>query len=207
MVDHEIHIPEWLDVSHETFAALRQLADLVGQWTQRINLIAPSTLPDLWERHILDSAQLFAHAKGTESWVDLGSGGGFPALVIAILAREKQPAMPLHLVESDQRKCAFLRKASQMLGLKTQIHATRAETLPPLRATTLSARAMAPLVDLLAHVHRHLEPGGRAILPKGARALEEVEAARLKWGFDLTVTPSLTDPNAKVLLIENLHHA
>jgi 16S rRNA (guanine527-N7)-methyltransferase len=199
--------PDWLHVSRETIEALEEFANLVLQWTARINLISPSTTPDIWDRHILDSAQLFDFATPGASWVDLGTGGGFPGIVLAILAREKDPKRSFQFVEADQRKTAFLRKAALQLSLPVKCHATRTEAIEPLSADTLTARALAPLVDLLSMVDRHLAPGGRAILPKGAKALDEIDIARKLWSFDLTIEPSRTDPHAQILLIENLSHA
>jgi 16S rRNA (guanine527-N7)-methyltransferase len=178
--------PDWLCVSRETVEALEEFANLVLQWTARINLISPSTTPDIWGRHILDSAQLFQLAAPGASWVDLGTGGGFPGVVLAILAKEIDPNRRFQFVESDQRKSAFLRKACQHLGLPAICHASRAEAIGPLAAETITARALAPLVDLLSLVERHLAPGGRAILPKGAKAMDEIELARKRWSFDLT---------------------
>ena len=188
-------------------ADLACFAELVLQWTAKINLISPGTIPSLWQRHILDSAQLFALAKDGNTWVDLGSGGGFPGIVLAIMAKHSQPDWRFSFLESDQRKTAFLRKAGQELGLTLCLHAARAEMVAPAAATTLTARALAPLPDLLSLVHRHLAPGGRAILPKGARAEEEIALARRTWSFDLDLVQSRTDPTAQILMIENLRHA
>jgi 16S rRNA (guanine527-N7)-methyltransferase len=198
--------PEWLNVSRETMDDLARFGALVTQWTARINLISPASIPDIWNRHILDSAQLFGLAKDGRTWIDLGSGGGFPGIVAAIIARELQPTWRFNLVESDQRKTAFLRKAAIELGLVLHLHATRAESLKQMKAQTLTARALAPLSDLLSLVDRHLEPGGRAILPKGARAQAEIDEARASWSFDLDVIPSRTDPAAQILMIEKLRH-
>lgn len=199
--------PDWLDVSRETIERLEQFADLVVQWTARINLISASTIPRIWNRHILDSAQLYRFGAQGSSWVDLGTGGGFPGIVLAILARDQHPDTRFHLVESDQRKVAFLRKAAQQFDLSVDCHAARAEVVAPLGAQTITARALAPLGDLLSMVSRHLAPGGRAILPKGARAGDEIDLARRRWSFDLSVEASHTDPDAQILLIENLTHA
>lgn len=198
--------PPWLSVSDETLELLGRLEALVRQWTARINLISPASIPDIWNRHILDSAQLFRLAAPGALWVDLGSGGGFPGIVLAILARELEPGRRFHLVESDQRKTAFLRKAVQELGLSVDLHPKRVEMVPPLGAETVTARALAPLVDLLPLVHRHMLPSGRAILPKGARAQEEIARAREVWHFDLTVEPSRTEAQSQILVIENLRH-
>jgi 16S rRNA (guanine527-N7)-methyltransferase len=207
MVDRATSLlPDWLDVSRETFEALLHFADMVEQWTARINLISPATVPDLWNRHVLDSAQLFEYAGSGTIWGDFGSGAGFPGLVLAILAKEKRPDLRFHLVESDQRKSAFLRKAVMDLSLPAQIHAQRAEKLSPLAAQIISARALASLSELFPLLAPHLAAGGQAIFPKGAKAMEEVDLARKTWHFDLSTAPSHTDPRAQILMIENLRH-
>jgi 16S rRNA (guanine527-N7)-methyltransferase len=194
------------DVSRETEAALQAFAALVARWNPTINLVAPSTIPTLRDRHISDSAQLFALAQpGWTHWADLGSGGGFPGIVIAILARDTS-ATKVTLVESDQRKATFLRTAIRDLGLNAQVHATRAESEPPLNADVLSARALAPLPQLLPLALRHLAPGGRALFPKGRRAADEIVTARRDWHFTLTEHPSQTDPEGRILQIEGIAH-
>ena len=198
--------PGWLNVSRETIEKLESFEALVLKWTQRINLVSPLTFQDIWRRHVLDSAQLFGLAPVGSTWVDLGSGGGFPGIVLAILAQEMKPDCVFHLVESDQRKAAFLRKAALELGCPVVVHTKRAEGLTPMHGDTVSARALAPLVDLLPLVSRHLAPHGRAILPKGARAEEEIEKARAAWKFDLVFEQSRTDSQAKILMIENLRN-
>lgn len=199
-------LPSWLDVSRETFADLGIFVKLVRQWTGHINLISPATVPEIWSRHVLDSAQLFdAHPKSGH-WVDLGSGGGFPGIVLAILAKHRAPGLRFSLVESDRRKGEFLRKASRELALQVVVCPNRAETLAPCSADVVTARAMAPLNDLLTHVHRHMAETGVAILPKGSRADEEIAAALKIWRFDLSLGASHTDPNAKILRIVNLSH-
>ena len=119
---------EQCPVSRETLDRLTVLADLLARWTQRINLVSKSTLPDLWRRHILDSAQLAAHVPpGSRTMVDLGSGAGFPGLVLAAITD-----LDIHLVESDARKCAFLREAARSMGRQVTVHNTRIEKLPEL---------------------------------------------------------------------------
>ncbi len=196
------------DVSRETSDKLARLAALVAQWTPRINLIAPATLPEIGTRHIADSAQLLALApRGWTHWADLGSGAGFPGLVIAILTRDRRPSTRITLVDSDQRKAAFLRTAIRDLGLSARVIAARAEAIPPFAADVLSARALAPLPALLPLALRHLAPGGRALFPKGRRAGDEIAAARADWHFDLVTHPSLTDPQARILDIGGVAHA
>ena len=195
------------DVSRETKAHLITYLELLEKWNRRINLVARSTLADAWTRHFVDSAQLFdLRPKEAQTWADLGSGGGFPGLVIAILAAEHAPSMAIHLVESDTRKCAFLRSVLRETGVKAYLHNVRIETLPPLGADVVSARALAPLPDLLGFAARHLAPGGVALFPKGADWKKEVEDARKRWKFSCEPHKSITDPKAVLLEIGGLAH-
>ncbi|MGZ9809133.1 16S rRNA (guanine(527)-N(7))-methyltransferase RsmG [Pseudoroseicyclus sp. H15] len=197
-----------LDVSRETQERLEAFSALLLKWTSRINLIAPGTQSEVWKRHILDSAQLFDLAPPDFThWADFGSGGGLPGMVIAILAAERAPSAQMTLVESDQRKATFLRQAARELSLTPKIHATRIETTPPLSADVVSARALKPLPELLNLLTPHLAEGGRAILPKGRRAKEEIEAAMRGWVFDLTRVPSKTDADATLLILERIRRA
>jgi 16S rRNA (guanine527-N7)-methyltransferase len=197
-----------LSVSRETFAALQALEALVRRWTPAINLVSKSTLPHLWTRHIVDSAQLFSLCpESAETWVDIGSGGGFPGLVIAILARETRPSLRVTLVESDLRKATFLRHAAQALKLDVKVESQRIESLAPLHADVLSARALASLPELVAIASQHLQPNGLAIFPKGARFQEELAQARERWAFDVDTRPSLSDGEAAILVIRSIHRA
>lgn len=198
---------ERLDVSRETSDRLQGLAELLKKWNPAINLVSKSTLPQAWTRHILDSAQLYALAPPQVAhWADLGSGGGFPGLVIAILSRELDPARAVTLVESDQRKATFLREAARHLGLSVAVIADRIEAIAPLSASVLSARALAGLPDLCAFAARHLSPTGLALYPKGASFQEELDQARRDWAFDVTIHPSDTDPASVVLALKAVTH-
>ena len=197
-----------LHVSRETFSALEQLADLVRRWNPAINLVSKSTIPDLWNRHIVDSAQLFSHGSPTAKlWLDLGSGGGFPGIVVSVLAKELQPQLKVALVEADLRKATFLREACRTLNLNAQVHSTRIESLPPAQADTLSARALAPLPSLLAFADQHLNTGGIALFPKGAQHEAELSEARKSYTFDAKLFPSLSEPTAAILEIRNIRRA
>lgn len=196
-----------LDVSRETHDRLLALQALTAKWTERINLISRSTRDEIWTRHILDSAQLFPLAPETaKTWVDLGSGGGFPGLVLGCLLADR-PGARITLIESDQRKCAFLRTATRELGLPADIVTRRIEQADPVGAEVLTARALAPLAELLPLAARHLAPGGLALFPKGHGAAQEIEAARHGWVFDCVTTPSITDPDATLLRIERIARA
>jgi 16S rRNA (guanine527-N7)-methyltransferase len=140
-------------------------------------------------------------------WADLGSGGGFPGIVIAIQAQQDRPTSRMTLVESDQRKATFLRAVIRELGLNAKVLSDRAESLAPLQADVLTARALGPLTLLLPLAQRHLALHGRALLPKGRSFEKEIDDARGDWLFDLVAKPSLTDPQSQILQIERIAHA
>jgi len=181
---------------------------LLQKWNAKINLIGRSTTPETWTRHILDSAQLFSlRPADAATWADLGSGGGFPGMVLAILARELAPELRFTLVESDARKATFLGAAAREVGVEAEIFCVRIESLPPLGADVVSARALAPLEKLLDLSHRHLASGGRAIFPKGKSHAEEVRIALETWSFNVQKYPSQTDPAAVILCVEGISRA
>lgn len=197
-----------IDVSRETLERLETFVALLRRWNSAINLVGPATLEQVWQRHIADSAQLFPlRLPGTRHWADLGSGAGFPGLVIAALAAEHAPEMRITLVESDHRKAAFLTSAVAAMALSSEIVAARAETHPPLRADTLSARALAPLVRLLPFAERHLAPGGRALFPKGQSHADELAAALETWRASVQKIPSRTDADGVILCLEGIARA
>lgn len=194
-----------LDVSRETHERLNRYANLVLKWTPHINLISAQSAVDIWRRHILDSAQLLAIApKDWVTWADLGSGAGLPGLVIAIMEGASDAPRKVTLVESDQRKAAFLRTASRELKLNTQILTDRIETIAPLDADVVSARALGSLTELLGFCQRHLAASGVALLPKGRRVSDEIAEAQRIWRFDLEALKSETDPEAQILRIERI---
>lgn len=193
-----------LNVSRETTDLLTQFSELVERWTVRINLISKASVDGIWERHVADSAQLFELAPEFEHWVDLGSGGGFPGIVIAIIAKEARPEARITLVESDLRKATFLRTAIRELGLNAKVIADRIEELPPLGADVLSARALADLTSLLKFTDLHLAKSGTAIFPKGLNWRKEDEAARQLWSYSLDPVKSKTSAEAAILLIKDV---
>lgn len=193
---------ERFDVSRETLDKLLAYEVLLKKWNPAINLVAKSTLEDMWSRHFLDSAQIFAMApENAQIWADFGAGGGFPGLVIAVLSAEKEPERQVVLVESDLRKSAFLSTVSRELSLNTRVIAQRIEEIAPLDADVVSARALASLPKLLEFTAPHLKPDGTALFPKGARGQEELAQARESWSFDHEAIESLSDPNSVVLKI------
>lgn len=194
-----------LNVSRETLGDLERYAALLAKWNPRINLVALSTIPELWQRHILDSTQVFDLAPAeSRLWVDLGSGGGLPGIVCAILAKEKMPLCRFTLIESDKRKAAFLMTVARELSLQAEVIAKRVEHVPPFGADVVSARALAPMPQLLPLVARHLAETGIAVLPKGKSHAEELAAARLEWQFEATSHDSKTNASARILTLKGL---
>lgn len=199
-----IGLPEWWPgtVSRETLDKLQAYADLIRKWNPRINLVARSTLSELNNRHIWDSAQVFRPRSGT--WVDIGSGGGLPGIVVAILAEDAGIPTQMTLVESDQRKAAFLRTCARELELACSITARRVEDIPALNAHTVSARALASLDRLLHLSSRHLAADGMCIFQKGAQWKDELNASQQNWRFSWTAKPSNTHPEAVVLELKDI---
>lgn len=196
---------ESLDVSRETFERLEIYAALLEKWNPRINLVAKSTLSDLWERHIRDSLQVFRLLdRPAPHWADLGSGGGFPGLVIAIAAAKTGNPEKITLVESDKRKATFLRSVLRETGVSAQVIAKRIEETQPLAADILSARALADLSTLLGFAERHLSPDGTCLFQKGRNWKSELQLAREAWHFSYKAIPSQTESQAVVLKIEGL---
>ena len=188
-------------VSCETLARLARHLDLLKRWQKRINLVGSTTLSDPWRRHVLDSAQLAPLVPAGARLADLGSGAGFPGLVLAIMR-----GGPVDLIESDARKAAFLTEAVRATGAPAAVHNARAETLA-LRADVVAARACAPLDRLLGLALPLLAPGGACLFLKGARADEELRAARACWRMTVRRRPSLSAPEGMVLEIAGLSHA
>lgn len=193
-----------LDVSRETLDKLEAFVALVEKWTVKINLISKASVPHIWDRHIVDSVQIYDLAPKQGHWVDLGSGGGFPGVVLAILASEGPDPVKFTLVESDQRKCAFLRTASRELDLGITVQSERIEEIDPLGADILSARALADLSVLLGFAERHLSPGGLALFPKGAQWKKEDQEARKLWSYDCEPVKSRTSADAAILSIKEI---
>ncbi len=193
-----------IDVSRETLDQLRDFQTLILKWTQRINLISRNTTDEIWQRHIVDSAQLFPLAgEDWRQWIDLGSGGGFPGLVIAILASEKNPNGKIHLVESDVRKCVFLEMVTRELGLPVAIHNDRIEKIDTFSADVVSARALASVSDLLEMARPFSGAETRLLLLKGSHLDSELTQADGRWHIDADKIPSLTDPSARILSVRH----
>jgi len=201
---------EAFSVSRETVDKLETYASLLRRWQKAINLVAPATVGDVWHRHFADSAQLLSLAPDTPSgWVDLGSGAGFPGLVVAIMLSESKPGRTrVSLIESDQRKCAFLREVARQTGTLVEILSTRIEntathvTLE--RVEVVSARALSPLSSLLGLAAPFLAPHSVGLFPKGRDVEREIAAARAVWAFECELVASLTDSAGRIAVIRHL---
>lgn len=194
-------------VSRETSERLVHFSQLFQKWARTINLVAPSTLDDLWQRHIADSAQIYQLSPGPKRWVDLGSGGGFPGIVTAILLRDCEDGW-VHLVESNNKKAAFLRVALNETGARGSVHAIRIEDAPQVipECDAISARALADLSQLLEYCGPWMmtERAPRAFFHKGRDYQQEVDKAVGRFQFDLVKHRSVIEPDSVVLEVANL---
>lgn len=191
---------EQTNVSRETLERLGAYEALLRKWQPAINLVSKSSLDDLWRRHFLDSAQLLSFIPPTaRTLVDLGSGAGFPGLVLAVLGVPE-----VHLVESDARKCAFLREAARSLGVSVEIHHGRIEETTPFVVDLVTARALAPLSDLLDLGERFLAPHTICLFLKGKGVDEELTGVGEKWNMTVTREISASDPSGTILRLEHI---
>ncbi|MGH6673873.1 MAG: 16S rRNA (guanine(527)-N(7))-methyltransferase RsmG [Xanthobacteraceae bacterium] len=197
---------ELTPVSRETLARLDRFVALLLDWQQRVNLIAPSTEPVLWTRHIADSLQLLALAPDARLWADFGSGAGFPGLVLACALEGTENAR-VHLVESNTNKAAFLREAVGVTGTPAVIHATRIADFvkaPPDPIEVVTARAVAPLSDLLTAASPLLIKGTIGLFPKGQNVEVELTQAAKCWRVAASLAPSRTDPRGRIVVVRGL---
>ncbi|MFQ5626609.1 MAG: 16S rRNA (guanine(527)-N(7))-methyltransferase RsmG [Methyloligellaceae bacterium] len=195
------------NVSRETIERLEIYEALLKQWQRRVNLVAPNTLAHVWQRHFADSAQLLAHAPDSSKWLDLGSGAGFPGLVIAICARNREDSH-VHIVESNARKCAFCQEVVRETGCSVEIHQTRIESLGAkdrlIGAGIVTARALAPLDNLYKLASPFFGPGTAGLFLKGRRVSQELERAAESWDCEVRLHPSLTDARARIVEVSAL---
>jgi 16S rRNA (guanine527-N7)-methyltransferase len=193
-------------VSRETLDRLDRFVRLLLQWQQRLNLIAASTEAKVWTRHIADSLQLIPLAPNARIWADLGSGGGFPGLVVACALADTAGAH-VHLVESTGKKAAFLREAIKLVGASATVHAMRVEDFvkaPPAPIEIVTARALAPLPKLLTLANPLLKSGTFALFPKGQDVEAELTEAAKCWNIQASLALSRTDPKARIVIVRGL---
>jgi 16S rRNA (guanine527-N7)-methyltransferase len=198
---------EAFKVPRETIHRLTRYADLLAHWQKSTNLVAASTLPGLWSRHFADSAQLLTLAQNPRLWLDLGSGAGFPGLIIAILEAGR-PDFRMHLVESNRKKCAFLAEVARETEAPVDIHAMRIEDLAQsdhrLEPDVVSARALAPLPRLFELSAPFFAPRTRGLFLKGEEAESEIRAGREQWEFTPRLHPSLTSAKSHIIEVAGL---
>ncbi len=189
-----------INVSRETLQQLDFYTNLLIEWTNKINLIAPSTLPDLWDRHITDCAQLYTYIDPVKPLADLGSGAGLPGIVLAMMGCSE-----VHLIESDKRKCIFLHEAVRECNLtgSVTIHHERIENCSPLGVYTIVSRACASLPLLLKYAAYHRVKEGKCLFLKGKQVREEITVAT-SWKLNYTLHPSLTDTNGAIVEITDM---
>ncbi|MGH6859998.1 MAG: 16S rRNA (guanine(527)-N(7))-methyltransferase RsmG [Phyllobacterium sp.] len=195
-------------VSRETVEDLLAFEELFRKWSKAINLASPSTLDHLWERHIVDSAQLLGLAPDARHWLDLGSGGGFPGVILAILLKQSSGAR-VDLVESNSKKAAFLRTALGKANAPASVHAIRIEAAWPdiKNPAIVTARALAPLKDLFGLAQPWLTAGATALFQKGRDYRREIDESRDVWSFDLVEHQSVVDRDSVILQVSNLRHS
>ena len=192
-------------VSRETWERLEQFVDLLVRWQRSTNLVASSTIPQVWMRHVADSLQLVPIVPNVHRWIDLGAGGGFPGIVIACALAGK-PGAEVHLVESVQKKAAFLRAATSELALPAIVHAQRIEDF--VSATTerfdvVTARALAPLDKLIGYAIPLLKRGAVGLFPKGQDVEAELTQAAKSWTIEADLVPSRTDPRSRIVRVRH----
>ncbi|MDX2308388.1 MAG: 16S rRNA (guanine(527)-N(7))-methyltransferase RsmG [Hyphomicrobium sp.] len=197
-----------VEVSRETLDRLETYADLLNQWQRAVQLVAPSTLGNIWGRHFADSAQIFGLVPASAArWVDLGSGAGFPGLVAALMSMDRGGCR-FALVESDTRKAAFLREVVRqtrapvdIFPVRIELHSTHASVG---KCDVISARALAPLDKLLGLALPYWKADTVGLFLKGREAEQEIAAARAKWSFEHRLVPSLSDPEGRIVVVGNL---
>ena len=194
----------WFDVnvSRETFARLERYAEMLVEWNQKFNLVSASTIPTMWSRHFMDSAQLMGFAPHeAKVFVDMGSGAGFPGLVLSILG-----APEMHLIESTGKKVNFLRAVIDELKLKATVHQKRIEDVRDIKADIITARALGSLDELFRMAQNKLKTETICLFLKGRSVAEELTESQKKWKFVFDKSASISDPSGSVLVIKNLEY-
>ncbi len=194
-----------MGVSRETVARLETHLALLREWAPRINLVGPAELEHYWRRHALDSAQLIRHAEGAVRWLDMGSGAGFPGLVVACLLAGQEGA-DVTLVEPSQKRVSFLREAIRATGAPAKVVAQRVEDVAPAEAPfpiqVITARAFAPLSRIIGHAKPWLDRGALGLFLKGEDVEAELAEARKTWALKVDLLPSLSDPRGRIVRVE-----
>lgn len=198
---------EKYNVSRETFELLKSYEKLLREWQQKFNLVSNASLEDCWNRHFLDSVQLYQYIPESAKLVyDFGSGAGFPGMVLAIMAKEKTPYLKFKLIESVRKKTLYLKEVAQMSGANVEIVNERIEKLPPEKADVITSRAMASLKELLEYTYKFCKPETVCIFPKGKKYAEEITEAKKYWNFKCLLKPSEQSEEGRILIITGLRN-
>jgi 16S rRNA (guanine527-N7)-methyltransferase len=193
-----------IPVSRETLERIDAFVELFLRWQPAVHLVAPADLPKLWTRHIADSLQLIELMPAAKTWADLGSGGGFPGLIIALAFGAREKGF-VHLIESDQRKAAFLREAIRITGAPAKVYAERVESAAKrlvAEVDVVTARALAPLPRLLELAAPFFAQGIPAVFPKGQDVDNELTESTKSWNIQTTIAPSRTHSHGKIVIVE-----
>ena len=194
-----------LNVSRETIDSLCEYEVMLSKWNSKINLISKNTLTDIWNRHFLDSGQIIKHVDASRKrWVDVGSGAGFPGLVVALLLRDRHIDCELILVEKSRKKVFFLNEVIRKLDLKVKVINDDIGTIDPLRADILTARAFSELNNLIQIAHIHRKDSGICLFLKGENYKFELDKTLNYWFFDYDVFDSLSNPSGKIIRVKNI---
>ena len=196
---------ENFSVSHETICQLKTYLSLLQEWQTKFNLVSKSSLEDAWNRHFLDSMQLFKYIpQSAKTLVDFGSGAGFPGMVLAIMAKENTPYLKVTLVESIKKKTMYLNEVAKVTSTPVTIINDRIENLPPQKADVITSRAMCSLDELLKYAYRFTSRKTKCIFPKGKKYAEEISEAEKHWNFEYKIIPSMTSEEGAIVIITNL---
>ena len=194
-----------LNVSRETLNGFYEYETLLLKWNEKINLVSKNTLVDIWERHFLDSGQIIKHVEASEKrWVDVGSGAGFPGLVVALLLRDRKIDCDLVLVEKNPKKGFFLNEVIRKLNLSVEVVNDNIGTLEPLNADILTARAFSELNNLIELAFRHRKKEGICLFLKGENYRIELDKTLNYWFFDYDIIDSLSSSSGKIIRVKKI---
>ncbi len=203
MTHDRAFVQKQFSLTDETMSKLDLYVSMLNEWQEKMNLVSRTTLPEVWERHILDSAQVFPFLSSEDKTIlDMGSGAGFPALVLAVMDEKK--AFRIHLAESDGKKCQFLNAVIQACGLNAVVHNERLENMSLPSADVLTARALAPLEKLIRYARPFIGKKTRCIFLKGRKAPEEIQDAEKKWRFQYEKHSSLSSSEGQLLILSGI---
>ena len=192
-------------VSHETMLLLKKYQSLLNEWQEKFNLVSRSSLEDAWNRHFVDSVQLYKYIpQDAKNMIDFGSGAGFPGMVLAIVGREKTPYLKVFLVESIKKKTMYLNEVAKSTGVDVEIINDRIENIKKQKFDVITSRAMTSLVDLLKYSYPFCKKNTVCIFPKGQNYAVELKEAQKKWNFSFIIETSETSEDGRILIITNI---